>query len=86
MPPVSTAVAVYLNDGWPISSADPLAVLGDRGPYIVHINHDPSRIICNLEKDKFCDSGDMIMDAAIFAPVFVEALNRHMQECHVKSL
>jgi hypothetical protein len=52
MPPVSSAVAVYLNDGWPISSADPLAVLGDRGPYIVHINTDPSKIICNRERDQ----------------------------------
>ena len=52
MPPVSSAVAVYLNDGWPISSADPLAPLGDRGPYIVHINNDTSKIICNYERDK----------------------------------
>ena len=55
--PVSSVLAVYLNDGWPISNGDPLALIGHRGPYIRHVNTNSSKILCSRHEDKVskCD-------------------------------
>jgi hypothetical protein len=50
--PYTTVVVYYLNDGWPISSGDPLELITARGPYLRHINKDPMKIICPLSNDK----------------------------------
>ena len=76
---------VYLNDGWPISSADPLALLGDRGPYIAHINTEPSKIICNLEQDKvvmmircMCCSASNVATCKIILVLIIESSTSHL--------
>ena len=48
----TSVVVYYLNDGWPISSGDPLEFLAARGPYIRHINKDPTKVICPLSEDQ----------------------------------
>jgi hypothetical protein len=50
--PASTVLALYLNDGWPISSGDPLGLIAHRGPYLRHINRDSSKVICEIAGDK----------------------------------
>ncbi len=51
--PITTAViALYYNNGWPLSNGDPLQILNGKGAYIRHINDDPSRIYCNSAIDK----------------------------------
>ena len=47
MPAVATVVALYPSDGWPIVGGDPLAVVGQRGPYFAVVNEDRSRVSCS---------------------------------------
>jgi hypothetical protein len=49
---LTSVVVYYLNDGWPISSGDPLEYLSARGPYLRHVNTDPSKVICPLVDDQ----------------------------------
>eukprot|EP00602_Paraphysomonas_sp_CaronLab_P011825 CAMPEP_0185044108 /NCGR_PEP_ID=MMETSP1103-20130426/43268_1 /TAXON_ID=36769 /ORGANISM="Paraphysomonas bandaiensis, Strain Caron Lab Isolate" /LENGTH=311 /DNA_ID=CAMNT_0027584343 /DNA_START=577 /DNA_END=1512 /DNA_ORIENTATION=- len=81
MSSVSVATALYLNDGWPISSGDPLAILGMRGPYMRHINTDKAKVVCDLESDKFCDSGDLVVDAETYGELVKNALDQHERAC-----
>jgi hypothetical protein len=93
----TSVVVYYLNDGWPISSGDPLELLSARGPYLTHINTDLSKVSCNLSDDQvslppplsprtltpveYCDSGDLRIDEETYARTITEALDRHQASC-----
>lgn len=52
--PYTSVVVYYLNNGWPISSGDPLEYIAARGPYIRHINTDPTKVLCHIQDDHVC--------------------------------